>query len=99
MEDVFWNRGGGYGIFLQEWEGNFKLAAGKRNDDKDWLDWGWPAEWSKNERKWVPADKKRPVGVYFGDKRAAIQALERFLAVLKGSPTLEPESADSDISF
>ena len=81
-KDFFWNRKNNYGLFLDEYGQNIKIVEGKRGDQADYLTWGWPQVW-KNKR-WEPDEIKRPIGVYFGDKERAIEALEYFLRVLKG---------------
>jgi len=101
----FWNRDGkGYGIFLSEYNGKYALQAGKRSEQNDYPDWVYQSKWDRGTGKFGPDtnSKPRPMSVFFGDKSAAIDALQFFLDELnfKGGdkPDL-PEADEADIAF
>ena len=96
---IFWDRNSGYGIMLDKYNDNYSLVAGRKSekDGAQYKDWCFLSKWENGGP--VPDDKKRPMGVYFGDRQKAIEALEFFLKALKGSPTAGPEPADSEIPF
>jgi len=79
----FWNRNSNYGIFLSQYEGKYALQAGKHTDNDDYPDWVFMSKWSKSKGEFVPDMKKRPMGVYLGEKHKAIEALEFMLRALK----------------
>jgi len=81
MNDLFFNRDGGYGIIFQEYKGKYSLIAGKQTENGIYKDWVFLSKWKNGEP--TPDDKKRPMGVYFGNKEKFIEALEFFLEALK----------------
>lgn len=87
---IFHDRGKGYGLFLQEYNGNYKITAGKQKNGKEYLDWCWPQEWSYDEGKMVKAEKVKPVNVYLGNKDSAVHILTEFLQVLRKDDPDEP---------
>jgi len=75
----FWERKDGYGIQVNEYNGNYSLQAAKQKEDKIYLDWAFLSKWDEGTRGFVPDEKKRPMSVYLGDRESAIKALKFFL--------------------
>jgi hypothetical protein len=42
---MFWERGNGYGIELEEYEGKFQLVEAKKKDDNIYKEWNYISEW------------------------------------------------------
>ena len=79
----------GEGVLLDEYHGNYSLVAAREgNNGEIYMQWCYP---QGSDRK--PREKGVPWKVTFGDKQAAISAMEYFLDILKqGKPaTLEEE--------
>jgi len=85
MGNEFWERNKGYGITIDEYRGNFSLIAARQKEDKVYKDWVYISEWDENSRGFVPSEKKRPMGVYLGDRETAVAALRFFLKNLSGN--------------
>jgi len=81
-DEKFWDRNKGYGVALNEYNGNYSLVASRDKDGVIYKDWVFLSKWQNS--KAVPDDKKRPMGIYMGDKQSAIECLEYFLGVMKG---------------
>ena len=81
---IFWERSNGYGIEVNEFNGNISLQAAKHKDDKEYKDWVFLSKRDNDNREFVPDDKKRPMGVYFGSKEQAIEGLRFLLNGLEG---------------
>ena len=79
-EEIFWDRNSGYGVFLDEYHGNYSLIAGREREKVYYKDWVFLSRWQNGQA--IPDDKRRPMGVYLGSKEKAIEALEYFLNVL-----------------
>ena len=78
----FFNRKEGYGTLLDEYQGNYSLIDTKNVDENVYKTWVFLSRWQ--DGKAVPIDKKRPMGIYLGDKETAIKMLEFFLSKIKG---------------
>ncbi|KKL86415.1 hypothetical protein LCGC14_1944970 [marine sediment metagenome] len=79
----FFTRKEGYGTLLDEYQGNYSLIDAKNVDENIYKTWAFLSKWQ--DGKPVPSGKKRPMGIYLGDKEMAIKALEFFLAKIKDS--------------
>ena len=90
MGETFWERKGGYGLVLDEYNGNLSIIASKRKEDKIYKDWVYISEWDENTRGFVAGNKKRPMGIYLGDREGAIKALRFFLKELGATDPGDP---------
>ena len=88
---TFWDRKGGYGVMLDEYNGNYSLIAGKQTEQDLYKDWVFLSKWSQSDGGFVPDNKKRPMGVYLGERDSACEALRFFLTKL--------ESEDEGVPF
>jgi len=82
-EKRFMGRQGSYGIILDEYEGKYSLNEAKNNNGVIYRDWCYLSKWSKSEGGWIPDEKKRPKGIYLGDKDTAMKLLGRAYNMLK----------------
>ena len=100
-EVIFWERSSGYGVELNEYNGNFSLQAATHKDDKYYKEWVFLSRWNQDTRSAEPDEKKRPMGVYFGDRDSAIKALRFFLKELGASDPGDPapDGSSEDIPF
>ena len=100
-DEIFFDRNNGYGTMLDEYNGNYSISACKNNDKGIFKDWVFLSKWDQETRGWTPDEKKRPMGIYLGDKKKAIEALRFFLVQLgatdPGDPA--PDDPDSQIPF
>jgi len=85
-EAIFWERRSGYGIYQTEYKDNFSLQAGNRTENGNYLDWVFLSKWSQAKGGFVPDEKKRPMGVYFGNREQEIEGLKFFLKELGAKP-------------
>ena len=92
--EAFFERGKGYGVFLDEYQGKYKLNAGSRKEGKDNLEWVIISEWDAEKRSYEFGNAKRPMSIYLGDREAAIKALQFFLNELTGENQQTPQAPD-----
>jgi len=84
IEEIkFWDRKGGYGLELHEHNGGYSLQEGHDYEGSWYPHWCYASKWENGQGVPDTSKKVQPNGVYFGDKDAAIEALEFFLAALK----------------
>ena len=76
MEDFF-NRKEGYGTLLDEYQGNYSLIDAKNVDENIYKTWAFLSKWQ--DGKPVPSGKKRPMGIYLGDKATGKTTLAAFI--------------------
>ena len=79
---MFWERGNGYGIELEEYEGKFQLVEAKKKDDNIYKEWNYISEWDAESRSFVPGEKKRPQGIRLGEEATALSVLSLFMRAI-----------------
>jgi len=95
-DDIFFDRSNGYGMILDEYNGNYSISACKKNDKGLFKDWVFLSKWDQETRGWAPDEKKRPMGIYLGDREKAIKALRFFLRELGASDPGDPAADGSE---
>jgi len=98
---AFFERSKGFGIFLDEHNGNFKLNAGNRKSGNDNLDWVIIKEWNDDTKSYEYGESKRPMSIYLGDRESAKKALRFFLVQLGADEPgdLVHDESDENIPF
>ena len=97
--EAFYERSKGYGTFLDEYKGKYKLNAGSRKNGNDNLEWVIISEWDADKKSYEFGTAKRPMSIYLGDREAAIKALRFFLKELGATDPGDPAPDDPDSSI
>jgi hypothetical protein len=87
-DQVIWT-GKSTGVTLEEWEGKISLKGVRKyqkgGEDVLTYDWVYAEVYDKEAKKRVMAEKPRPISLYLGEKKDAIEALEAMLYRLGAS--------------